>query len=368
MKQLLIYCAALLFAVSCSKPETEIAGRWSTERAAAWYAGHDWPVGFNYVAATAINQFEMWQAETFDPETIEHEMTLAEGLGFNTVRIFLHDLVWEADPAGFRERIDRFLTICDAHGLQAIVTFFTNGGRFDNPKLGPQPEAVQGVHNSQWIQSPGAPSVNDPASWPRLERYVKDILTAFRDDPRILLWCLYNEPENPKQGACSLPLLREVFRWGREVNPSQPLSSPIWICPGLHGTRSNFPIVSFLGENCDVMTFHCYYGPEEMETFIDFMEQFGRPMVCQEYMGRPNSTFEEILPILKRRHVGAVSWGLTAGKCNFHLQWSSKAGDPEPEVWFHDIYRLDGTPYSQQEVDFIRSLTQDKNKDHSITD
>ena len=91
------------------------------------------------------------------------------------------------------------------------------------------------------------------------------------------------------------------------------------------------------------MTYHCYYGPEEMETFISFMQQFGRPVVCQEYMGRPRSTFEEIMPILKRERVGAISWGLTAGKCNFHLQWSSKAGDPEPEVWFHDIFRLDGT-------------------------
>ena len=127
--------------------------------------------------------------------------------------------------------------------------------------------------------------------------------------------------------------------------------------PGGHGTRSNLPIISFLGENCDVMTFHCYYGPEEMEKFIAFMRQFDRPVICQEYMGRPRSTFEEIMPILKREKVGAISWGLTAGKCNFHLQWSSKAGDPEPEIWFHDIFRLDGTPYSQQEIDFIKSMT-----------
>ncbi len=361
MKKALIYFTIALFtAASCGKETPAPAQRWSQERANAWYAEQEWPVGFNYVAATAINQFEMWQAESFDPETIDYEMSKAEELGFNTVRIFLHDMVWEADPAGFKQRIDAFLGICRSHGIKTIVTFFTNGGRFENPQLGKQPESIQGIHNSQWIQSPGAPSVNDPASWPRLERYVKDILTTFRDDDRILFWCLYNEPENFKQGAQSLPLLREVFKWGREANPSQPLSSPLWICPGVHGTRSNFPIVSFLGENCDIMTFHCYYGPEEMETFISLMKQFGRPMVCQEYMGRPRSTFEEIMPILKRERVGAISWGLTAGKCNFHLQWSSKAGDPEPEIWFHDIFRLDGTPYSQREVDFIRSMTQDK--------
>lgn len=367
MRKILFCITIILFVTSSCNNVSDIktnqlADRWSEKRAKEWYASHEWPVGFNYVTATAINQFEMWQEESFDPKTIDYEMGLAEGLGFNTVRIFLHDMLWESDSIGFKKRIDTFLGICDKHGQKVIMTFFTNGGRFENPKLGKQPESVQGIHNSQWIQSPGAPSVNDPASWPRLERYVKDVMTTFKDDNRVLLWCLFNEPESEKQGAKSLPLLREVFKWGREINPSQPLSSPIWICPGLHGTRSNFPIISFLGENCDVMTFHCYYEAEEMQTFISFMKQFDRPIICQEYMGRPRSTFNDILPILKKEDVGAIAWGLTAGKCNFHLQWSSKAGDPEPEVWFHDIYRLDGTPYSQAEVDFIRSVTKDKTR------
>ena len=307
MNRLNILIVTILFLLTTTGCAQQ-AERWSTEKANAWYASQKWPVGINYVTATAINQFEMWQEETFDPKTMELELGRAGELGFNTVRIFLHDMVWEADPAGFKQRLDTFLGICQKHGMRAIVTFFTNGGRFESPKLGVQPASVQGVHNSQWIQSPGAPSVNDPSTYPRLERYVKDVMTTFKADDRILLWCLYNEPENFKQKAHSMPLLREVFRWAREVNPSQPLSSPIWIYPGGHGTRSNLPIISFLGENCDVMTFHCYYGPEEMEKFIAFMKQFDRPVICQEYMGRPRSTFEEIMPILKREKVGAISW------------------------------------------------------------
>ena len=155
MKKSIIYCAIALFAAaSCGKEAPAPAQRWSEERANAWYAEQEWPVGFNYVAATAINQFEMWQAESFDPKTIDYEMSKAEELGFNTVRIFLHDMVWEADPAGFKQRIDAFLGICRSHGIKTIVTFFTNGGRFENPQLGKQPESIQGIHNSQWIQSP----------------------------------------------------------------------------------------------------------------------------------------------------------------------------------------------------------------------
>lgn len=220
MKKALIYFTIALFtAASCGKETPAPAQRWSQERANAWYAEQEWPVGFNYVAATAINQFEMWQAESFDPETIDYEMSKAEELGFNTVRIFLHDMVWEADPAGFKQRIDAFLGICRSHGIKTIVTFFTNGGRFENPQLGKQPESIQGIHNSQWIQSPGAPSVNDPASWPRLERYVKDILTTFRDDDRILFWCLYNEPENFKQAAQSCRCCARSSNGGAKRTP-----------------------------------------------------------------------------------------------------------------------------------------------------
>lgn len=329
--------------------------RWTEEKANEWYAAQQWPVGFDYVTASAINQIEMWQAESFDPATIELEMQRAQDLGFNTARIFLIDLVWEADPDGFKDRIDQFLTIADRHGIKAIVTFFTNGGKNFAPKLGKQPDSQQGVHNSQWIQSPGAEKVNNPECWPRLKAYVQDIVSRFANDPRILMWCLYNEPENHARKANSLPLMRQLFDWARDVNPTQPLSAPLWKRPG--APKSDLPIVAFLGENCDVMSFHCYEGPETMEAFIADMKQFNRPVICTEYMGRPKSTFKEILPILKREKVGAISWGLTAGKCNFHLQWSSKPGDPEPTVWFHDIYRLDGTPYSQEEVDFIKAMT-----------
>ncbi len=350
-------CSFLCLCYSCDTPDNHPAGRWSEERANAWYENQTWPVGVNYVTATAINQLEMWQEETFDPQTMEIEMERAEELGFNTVRIFLHDIVWEADPEGFKKRINTFLTICQKHHIKAIITFFTNGGKFENPQLGPQPESIQGIHNSQWIQSPGTAKVNDLSQWDILEQYVKDILTTFKEDDRILMWCLYNEPENLRKGAQSLPLLRAVFKWAREVDPSQPLTSPTWILPGKHGTRTALDIVCFLGENCDIMTFHCYRGAEEMEQYIQMFRRFNRPLICQEYMGRPQSTFFDILPILKRERVGAISWGLTAGKCNFHLPWSSKAGDPEPTIWFHDIFRLDGTPYDPQEIEFIKRYT-----------
>ena len=69
-------------------------GRWTAERAKAWYAGLPWQVGSNFIPSTSSNQLEMWQAETFDPATIERELAWAAGLGMKSMRVFLHDLLW----------------------------------------------------------------------------------------------------------------------------------------------------------------------------------------------------------------------------------------------------------------------------------
>ncbi len=365
-KVILITFSTVIVSTVCMAQDRP-AERWSEEKANEWAADKGWIVGCNYVCATAINQIEMWQQETFDPATMDRELALAEGLGFNTVRVFLSNLVYTADPEGFKDRFDEFLSICEKHRQRALVTFWTNGGKCEDPKLGPQPETVQGVHNSQWCMTPGAEVVNDPTRWGELEIMVKDILRTYADDDRILMWCLYNEPENIRRGVkSSLPLLRETFKWAREVNPSQPLTSPVWTAPGLApagtGQRTNMPTVSYVWENSDVISFHSYTNGDVMERFVKLMLPYNRPIICTEYMGRPLSTFEECMPVLKKYNVGAINFGLAVGKGNFHLQWKSKAGDPEPEVWFHDIYRLDGSPYSAKEVEFIRNMTKNKNE------
>lgn len=350
----LIAAVTALFACGTGTPQ-----RWSEEKANAWWAEQEWPVGCNYVPSYAINQFEFWQPETFDLEAIDKELALAESIGFNTLRIYLHEILWEADRDGFKDRINQFMDVAAKHGQKLIITFFTNGGTYDNPHLGKQPNSVPGVHGPGWIQAPGAEKLNDPSTWPALKEYVQDIIRTYKDSEHVLYWCLYNEPENTRLGCECLPFMKELFTWAREVNPSQPLSSPIWIRPGQKGTTTKMDIVSWLCENCDIITFHAYYD-KELKTYISMLERLGRPMVCQEYMGRPNSTFEYSLPILKEKKIGAINWGLVRGKCNFYMPWGSKPGEPMPEVWFHDIFNPDGTPYSQEEIDFIKSLTMNK--------
>ena len=150
--------AAAIFLLSAAASAQN--GRWTEDRANAWYSKQPWLVGANYIPSTAINQLEMWQAETFDPERIDIELGWAEGLGMNTIRVFLHDLVWEQNPAGFQQRIDRFLAIAAKHNIRPMFVLFDSCWD-PNPRLGEQREPRAGVHNSGWVQSPGAKALRD---------------------------------------------------------------------------------------------------------------------------------------------------------------------------------------------------------------
>jgi hypothetical protein len=132
--------------------------KWTIDQSIKWYEQQPWIMGCNYIPASAINQLEMWQADSFDPNTIEQEAKLAQSIGFNTYRVFLHDLLWtpEVRPS-FLRNVETFLKIVDKYGIKVIFTLFDDCHR-SNPdliKLGKQTLPVYGVHNSGWLQSPG---------------------------------------------------------------------------------------------------------------------------------------------------------------------------------------------------------------------
>lgn len=157
--------------------------RWSEEQANAWYARQPWLVGSNYVSPNAINQLEMWQAETFDPQQIDKELGWAEGLGMNTLRVFLHDPLWKQDSAAFKRRVETFLAIADKHHIHPVFVLFDSCWEAE-PMLGPQHPPIPGVHNLGWVQSPGEPVLKDPSQYPRLRENVMGVLSAFANDKR----------------------------------------------------------------------------------------------------------------------------------------------------------------------------------------
>jgi len=362
----------MVFGVLCllgagSQAQTD---RWSEKQAADWYAKQPWLVGSNYIPANAINELEMWQADTFDPKRIDLELGWGEAIGLNTMRVFLHDLPWQQDSAGFQKRIDTFLQIAAKHHIKPLFVLFDSCWD-PEPHLGKQHPPKPGVHNSGWVQSPGAKALQDPSQYPRLEAYVKGVVGAFAKDDRILGWDVWNEPDNGNGGSYKdlepknknelvVALLPKAFAWTRSAHPTQPLTSGVW--------KDDWSVPEKLGpgakiqiETSDVISFHSYDKPEVFEKRIISLQQYHRPLICTEYMARGNgSTFQGSLPIAKKYNVGAINWGLVAGKTQTYLPWDSwehPYTDREPAIWFHEIFRTDGKPYSAEETELIKRLT-----------
>ncbi len=371
MRRTIAVTGVLITCIFASQaPSAAPADRWTEAKASAWYAQQPWLVGSNYVPATAINQLEMWQADTFDPKTIDKELALAEGLGMKTMRVFLHDLLWKQDAEGFRKRVDQFLDISARHHIKPMFVFFDSVWD-PHPKLGPQRAPKPGVHNSGWLQSPGADALQDSSQYARLEEYVKGIVGAFGKDDRVLGWDVWNEPDNmngnsygseePKNKVdIVVKLLPQVFQWAREAGATQPLTSGVWKGDWSSDDKLS-PTERIQIEQSDVISFHNYDKGSEFEKRIKWLQRYKRPILCTEYMARGNgSTFQESLPIAKKYNVAAINWGFVAGKTQTYLPWDSWQKpyvDREPSVWFHEIFKQDGTPYRQAEVDLIRSLT-----------
>ncbi|MGA9623848.1 MAG: 1,4-beta-xylanase [Bryobacteraceae bacterium] len=364
--------AVLLLPITAAMAQS---GRWSEKAANDWYRKQPWLVGSNYIPATAINQLEMWQADTFDPARINLELTWAQDLGMNTMRVFLHDLPWQQDAGGFERRISRFLGIAEKHGIRPILVLFDSC--WDPfPQPGTQPVPRPGVHNSGWVQSPGAKELLDPALRERFLNYAQDVVRTFAGDKRILAWDVWNEPDNTNAGSYGtaeppgereavMAVLPTAFEWVRAGVPTQPLTSGLWKGDWSAPDKLT-PMEKMQIELSDVISFHNYGSPEEFEKRVHWLQAYNRPILCTEYMARPNqSTFQGILPVAKKYKVAAYNWGFVAGKTQTNLPWDSwqkPYTDREPAVWFHDILTFDGKPYRPEEAEFIKQMTGAKGK------
>jgi len=368
-----LFAAVALIATAFASTADTQTSRWSEQKTQEWYARQPWLVGANYIPRSAINQLEMWQQATFNPEQIDQELTWAESLGMNTMRVFLHDLLWQQDAPGLQRRIDQFLTIAARHHIRPLFVLFDSC--WDPlPHLGPQHPPIPGIHNSGWVQSPGAAALTDESQYPRLKSYVQGIVGAFAKDDRILGWDVWNEPGADNQGsypkqelkekdkvARVAVLLPQVFQWAREMNPIQPLTSGVWeVDKSLDETKLGTLQEIQLRES-DIISFHNYSWPEYFKREVAWLKKYNRPVICTEYMARSaGSTFDTILPIAKQERVGAINWGFVAGKTQTYFPWDSWRHPyvlDQPSVWFHEILLPDGTPYRQAEVDLIRQLT-----------
>ncbi len=400
MKLFLILFFNLLMIQCQNSNFQQVSSRWSEEKIWNWYNNQPWLIGTNFITSSSINQLEFWQEKTFDPDLIDKELKLSASIGMNTHRVFLHDLLWQQDSMGFLSRIDKFLEISHKNGIKTLFVFFDDVWH-PMPKLGKQPEPIPHVHNSGWVQSPGAKILYDSLSHNKLKSYVKGIIGKFANDQRVLGWDLYNEPGQkgisshniPKERSIelykkvgikitdnnyseynlneidpkdkkqkyTLSLLKYTVKWAREVNPSQPLTIGIYEWDIKWDSMNNLSELNqFILNNSDIISFHSYASKKEVLRKVNELQNYNRPILCTEYIAREyENTFENVLPIFNDNKIGAYNWGLVSGKTNTIYPWKSwdSTYTGPPKKWHHDIFYKDGKPYSSDEIELIKSLS-----------
>lgn len=329
--------------------------RWRIEKIQKWWEWKKWPIGANYVTSDAVNDVEMWMNSTFNPPLIEKELKMARRIGMNSVRVFLSYIVWRKEGPTFERNFETFLRLAHEQGITVMPVLFDDCA-FDfgaEPTYGPQPAPVPGVSNSRWVPSPGFIIQDSPEQLEACKEYVDSIIGLHREDDRILVWDLYNEPGNTGRKEKCLPLLSRAFQWARALNPSQPLTAGVW------NYAENEEVNMFQFEQSDVISLHVYTPLARTKELIDLAKAYERPILVTEWLHRPaGNLIKDHLPLFHAEKIGAWQWGLVLGRTQTNLAWETMNGglpDPHPVLWQHDILYPDGTPYRQEEIDIIRS-------------
>ncbi|MDA3956718.1 cellulase family glycosylhydrolase [Oceanispirochaeta sp.] len=343
--------------------------KWSEQDAFRWYKDKGWINGANFLPSTAGNMLEMWNAETFDPDTIRRELGWASELGMNTMRVFLPYILWKEDSLALISRINLYLDIAAKQNIKTVFVLFDSVWH-PYPETGKQPEPLPGIHNSIWVQSPGLQFVMDPEEYSSLKDYVQGIMGHYSQDERVLFWDLMNEPDNgniPRYNKMQpqfknqyiYRLLSLTFLWARESHPDQPLTAGVWTDDW--SRESSMPFVRLQLDASDIISFHVYDDLKGSKNRVDQLLPYNRPLICTEYMARTiGSTLIDIAPYFQKNHIGAIHWGLVSGRSQTIYPWDSWQNPftEEPAVWFHDILRPDGTPFDLRESKLFQKLNQ----------
>ncbi|QBY00802.1 1,4-beta-xylanase [Rhodophyticola sp. CCM32] len=356
--------------------------RWDADKAWQWKASHPWIVGCNFLPGYAVNFVDMWHKETYDPLAINRELGWAASVGMNAVRVNLQYLQWVDDIAGQTRIFESFLEIASRNNIMVVPCLFDDCGFSGDPANADlQPDPRPGVHNGRALASPGREIVMDRSQWSFCLDFLQDVIGKFKDDPRILFWDIYNEPGN---GAIflnaattrdvraelepnSLDFLKQAFDAAVHVNPIHPLTSGAW----RHGDFDNVTVPDDIPyqnaidqamlQMSDIISFHGYVTVERMEVLIAYLNKFGRPLFCTEWMARPmGSRIQDQLPVLRQHEVGAFQWGLVKGRSQTHIPWPKVIADHpqasgEASEWFHDLLHPEGMPYDPSEIKTIRT-------------
>ena len=359
--------------------------RWSIDKAWTWYNSRPWLRGCNYMSADCANRVDQWQELGFEErfKTTESEFKLLKQTGFNTIRIIPEFVVWQQEHDGFMQRFERYLSLCNKYGISCMVVLANDcmppkTDKWEMPYIGEQ-HYDWGYHGGKKHSQHGvhlgpAPHfyLDDEKSREEYLKMVRELVTTYKDDERICVWDVYNEPGNSRRGAITLPNVKRMFEVVRECDPCQPLTSGVFAPKG----DEDIPwteVERYILDNSDIISYHSYAKFLDHIRLIKRLKKEGRPIINTEWLGRTlgNTVFDNF-PLFYLENIGCYNWGFVAGKYQTYEPWEAtwaqyEAGertDVDFTKWFHDLYRPNHRPYDPKEIELIKEICAIADKDY----
>ncbi len=348
--------------------------QWSKERAWAWYTARPWIRGCNFMSSDCANRIDQWQAYGFEErfETAKRELALAAETGFNSIRIIPEFFVWEQEHDGFMERFERYIALAHENGISCMIVLGNDcmppKEEFDKRMHLGEQHVDWGFHGGRRVSQHGTfggagYSVLDTREGAdRFCAFARELVEKYKNDERVLMWDVFNEPGNSNRKSLSLPVLERLFALIRGIDPIQPLTVGVW-SETKHPEK--LPEIERFGlEHSDIVSFHCYSSYADNVEILHRLKAYGRPIVNTEWLARCiGNTVEEIFPLFFAMGVGCYNWGFVAGKYQTYEpwegMWDNYAKDPahngwDFDKWFHDLYRPSHRPYDPHEIEIIK--------------
>lgn len=357
-----------------------MAGMWSKEKAWNWYNARSWLRGCNFMSSDCANRIDQWQELGFEDRlaTADRELKLAAETGFNTIRVIPEYSVWEKEHDGFMKRFDRYLATAWKYGISVMVTFGNDCMRPKsmwseqelNRELGPQ-VYDWGYHGGRKLSqhqthdpsdNVGYHLLDDPSLTEKIYDWVREMITTYKNDERVCIWDLYNEPGNSNRGELTMPHLKKFFEIAREIDPIQPLTSGAFRIDPQHFDRLS-AVERYCLENSDLISYHNYGSYDQNIQILKILKRYGRPILNTEWLARmTHNTVEQMFPLFYLEKVGCWNWGFVAGLYQTYEPWNGiwqqwangQARDVDFKVWFHDLYRPSLHPYDPHEIELIQ--------------
>lgn len=289
--------------------------------------------GANYVPSYARNDVQIWM--DYDAAVVDRELGYAERLKLNTVRVFLQVAVYEQDPQRFLDNFESFLSLCENHHIRMMPVIFDSCFG-DFPDLGK-------YRDKDWMACPGQNRLG-PEHWPAMRKFVRDVVGEHKDDRRIVMWDVMNEPtctsfyqkEEDKQRIHTF--VWQALDWVKAQKPSQPRTVGMMF-------SSELPLVQ---DKVDVLAFHNYRRDlrEDIQGVRAIARKLGKPAIINEVV-RNDQPAPYAMPILYEEKIGWCFWELMLGSTQF-----SRGDNPIQGVIYPD-----GTCRDANEIAAIMNIS-----------